>query len=398
MSARRDRILLYCEMPEGGMAEHSHYQANALTRAGVETFVITSRGFLPDTAGKNYTVLPWLVPIYPKIRNRLLKAAYFAAAMVINELIFAFRILFWGHRRVLIAGSSEALALIWVWPHVALRWLGVRYAVNIHDPQRKRIEGSALLHRWAIKAGFLPISYGLIHEDFDSEQPDIPRHVVCLPAPYGCYEAQIEPGDGAALRAELVPAGEERYVFLAFGYVADRKNIDLCIRAIADLPKAVLVVAGRLASVHDKPASYYRALAAELGCADRVRIDEGFIPEGAIRDYFGASDAILLTYKAEFVSQSGVLLLASNWGKPVLASSGPGPLSRTVSKFDLGPTVPADDIVALRTAMEQLIEHGYDARGWPAFRAHATWDSNVAALLRAFDGQAVSAVPAGEMT
>jgi glycosyltransferase involved in cell wall biosynthesis len=398
MSTKRKRILLYCEMPEGGMAEHSHYQANALTRAGVETFVMASRGFLPDHAGKNYTLLSWLVPIYPKIKNRLLKAVYFAAAMVINELIFAFRILFWGHRHILLAGSSEKLALIWVWPHVLLRGLGVRYAANIHDPQRKRLEGSALLHRWAIGAGFLPVSYGLIHEDFDSEQPDIPAHVVCLPVPYGCYEAHVEPGDGAALRAGLVPAEEERYVFLAFGYVADRKNIDLCIRAIADLPKAVLVVAGRLASVHDKPAAYYRALATELGCADRVRIDEGFIPEGAVRDYFGASDAILLTYKAEFVSQSGVLLLASNWGKPVLASSGPGPLSRTVSKFDLGPTVPADDIVALRAAMEQLIEHGYDAAGWPAFRHHASWDRNVDALLRAFDRDVVIAAPAGEMT
>ena len=398
MTATRRRILLYCDMPEGGMAEHSHYQANALTRAGVDTYVMASRGFLPDTPGKNYTVLPWLLPIYPKIRNRLLKAAYFAAAMVLNQLIFAFRILFWGHRHILLAGSSEKLALVWVWPHVLLRWLGVRYAANIHDPQRKRLEGSALLHRWSIRAGFLPISYGLIHEDFDSEQPDIPAHVVCLPAPYGCYEAHIEPGDGAALRAELVPPGEERYVFLAFGYVADRKNIDLCIRAVAELPKAVLVVAGRLASVHDKPAAYYRALAAELGCADRVRIDEGFIPEGAIRDYFGAADAVLLTYKAEFVSQSGVLLLASNWGKPVLASSGPGPLSRTVARFGLGLTVPADDVGALRGAMAQLIDHGHGQLGWPAFRAHATWDSNVAALLRAFEGTGAAAVPAGEMT
>lgn len=394
MASKRKRILLYCDMPEGGMAEHSHYQANAMTRAGVDTYIMTSRGFLPDTTGKNYTVLAWLLPIYPKIHNRLLKAAYFAAAMVINQLIFAFRILFWGHRHILLAGSTEKLALIWVWPHVLLRGLGVRYAVNIHDPQRKRLEGSALLHRWSIKAGFLPISYGVIHEDFDTEQPDIPAHVVCLPAPYGCYEAHIEPGDGAALRAELVPAGQERYVFLAFGYVADRKNIDLCIRALAGVPKAVLLVAGRLASVHDKPASYYRALAAELGCADRVRIDEGFIPDGAIRDYFGAADAILLTYKAEFVSQSGVLLLASNWGKPVLASSGPGPLSRTVGKFGLGLTVPADDVAALRDAMARLIDQGVGPLGWPAFRAHATWDSNVAVLLRAFETPSAAAMPA----
>ena len=380
----RERILIYCPLPEGGIAEHAHYQAKALVRAGVEAIVMTSAAFLPDHTDKTYTVLPWLRPVYARARNRLLKAAYFAVATVLNELILAFRILFWGHRQILLAATSESLALIWVWPHVLLRAIGVRYAANIHDPQRKRLDGSEVLHRWSIRASFLPISLGLIHEDFDTAQPDIPAHVNCLLVPYGCYEADIQPGDGVALRSELVPRGEKRTVFLAFGYIADRKNIDVCIRALAAVPGAVLVVAGRLASSHDKPASYYRALAEELGCAGRVRIDDGFVPDGAIRHYFGACDIVLLTYKAEFVSQSGVLLLASNWAKPVLASSGPGPLSKTVRQFDLGPTVPADDVTALQIAMAELIDHSGPVAGWSAFRGHASWDRNVAALRLAF--------------
>lgn len=378
------RVLIHCPLPEGGIAEHAHYQANALARAGVETAMLCGPGFLPDHAGKAYAVLPWLLPVYARGGNRLARAAYFAAATVINEAILACRILLWRERHVLLAASSEFLALVWAWPHVLLRALGVRYAANIHDPQRKRLEGSALLHRWSIKAGFLPIALGLVHEDFASEQPDIPSGVACLPAPYGCYDADIQPGDGAALRAELTPEGAGRTIFLSFGYIADRKNIDLCIRAIAALPGAVLVVAGRQASRHDKSADDYRALAAELGCADRVRIDDGFVPDAAIAHYFGACDVILLTYKAEFVSQSGVLLLASNWAKPVLASSGEGPLSKTVRQFDLGPAVPPDDAQALQGAMRTLMDHGHPATGWPAFRAHASWERNVAVLLDGF--------------
>jgi len=374
------RVLLYCPMPESGFAEHSHYQASGLARMGVDVQLLTCRGFLPDHRDKPYTVLPWLFAPYRTFRLRWIKALWFAFVTVANELLFAARILFWGHRHVLIAGTSDTLALLWVWPHLLLRWLGVRYAANIHDPKRKRTAGR-LFHAWQVRASFLPISVGLIHEDFEADQPDIPRHVRCLRVPYGCYESDIGPGDGTALRAELAPQGSGRRIFLAFGYIADRKNLDLCIRAVAQVPRAVLIAAGRVASRHDRPGDYYRELARELGCADRVRIDEGFVADDQIRHYFGAADAILLAYKSEFVSQSGVLLLASNWSKPVVASSGPGPLTATVTQFDLGIAVPPDDVAALRGAIEQLIERGYSSGGWPAFREHASWQRNVGPLI-----------------
>lgn len=382
------RILIYCPLPEGGIAEHAHYQANALVRAGVKPVMLVGPGFLPGHKNKLYPVRTWLVPPYATQAPRLLRAAWYVLAILLNELIFAATIVTGRYRQVLLAATSEAFAVLWVWPHVVLRLVGVRYAANIHDPQRQRQGGSPLHHRVTIATAFLPISIGLIHEDFDTHQPDIPDHVRCVRVPYGCYEAEIAGGDGDGLRAELAPHGTARRIFLAFGYIADRKNLDLCIRAIADVPQAVLLVAGRVASSQDKSTAWYRALALKLGCADRVRIDEGFIPEEQVRHYFGAADFILLTYKAEFVSQSGVLLLASNWAKPVLASSGPGPLTSTVARFGLGPTVPPDDLGALRNAMVALMERDGGsfggADGWPAFRRYASWDRNVAELCDAF--------------
>ncbi|MEO5705654.1 MAG: glycosyltransferase [Alteraurantiacibacter sp.] len=379
------KILLFCDLPEGGIAEHAHYQAQALQAEGVQVYLLTCAGFLPGQVSKSYRVRHWLLRPYADWRNALAKRAWFTLATITNQLILAAVILAGRFRNVLLGASSETLALVWVWPHLLLRWLGVRYAVNIHDPQRKLRDGAALLHRWSVKAGFWPIRFGLIHEDFDAEQPQIPPHIVCLRVPYGCYEAERAPGDGDGLRAELAPRGSGRHILLAFGYIADRKNIESCVRAVARVPEAVLLVAGRVASRHDKPAQFYRDLAAELGCAERVRIDDGFVPDDALRAYFGAADAILLTYKAEFVSQSGVLLLASNWAKPVLASSGPGPLAETVARFDLGPVIAADDIAAMQQAMRLLISRGYPNEGWESFRQHASWQRNVTQLCAALE-------------
>jgi len=380
------KILIHCPLPEGGIAEHAHYQAQALADAGVAVTLLTCRGFLPLHHGKRYRQVDWLLAPYAQVRNAWLKRAWFALATLANELVFALLIVGGRFRNVLLGATSETLALLWVWPHVVLRWAGVRYAANIHDPQRAQRSGLGWWHRWSVRASFWPIRWGLIHEDFDTHQPQIPPHVTCLRVPYGCYSARIRSDDGRALRAQIAPAGPRRHVFLAFGYIADRKNIDACVRAIAEVPEGVLLVAGRVASRHDRQAQFYRDLAAELGCAGRVHIFDGFVPEDMVAHYFAAADSVLLTYKPEFVSQSGVLLLASNWAKPVLASSGPGPLAETVRQFDLGPVVPADDVAAMTRAMQQLVAQGHATDGWERFRQHASWARNVAVLCAGLEG------------
>lgn len=378
------KIIIHCPLPEGGIAEHAHYQAVALHQSGVAVTMLTSPGFLPGQQAKPYRVRAWLLPPYLAVRSSLAKRLWFALAVVLNEWLLAALIVGGRFGQVLLGATSETLAPLTVWPHVLLCALGVRYAANIHDPQRKQRDGAGWWHRWSVRASFYPIGYGLIHEDFDPHQPQIPAHVQCLRVPYGCYRAAVRPDDGRDLRARI-GAGADRHVFLAFGYIADRKNIDACVRSVAAVPQAVLLVAGRVASRHDKPVDFYRDLAAQLGCADRVHIFDGFVPDAMVAHYFGAADSVLLTYKPEFVSQSGVLLLASNWAKPVLASSGPGPLAETVRRFDLGPVVAADDIPATVAAMQALVAHGHARHGWEEFRAHASWVRNVAVLCAALD-------------
>jgi len=103
----------------------------------------------------------------------------------------------------------------------------------------------------------------------------------------------------------------EQKVFLSFGYVRDGKKLDLAIRALKDVPEAVLVVAGSVASTKDKAFKYYKELANEVGVTDRCRFFEGFISDGEMGKYFSAADFMLLSYSASFHSQSGVLNVAA---------------------------------------------------------------------------------------
>src|SRR4029079_15479955 len=129
---------------------------------------------------------------------------------------------------------------------------------------------------------------------------------------------------------------------LAFGHVADRKNLDLLISALAPLPGVHLLVAGSAPAQGQRQVADYRAQAQALGLAARVHFDERYIAEAEIPGYFAAADCVALTYGAAFVSQSGVLQHAAAFRRPVLVSCGPGPSRETLERFPIGVLVEAD--------------------------------------------------------
>lgn len=149
----------------------------------------------------------------------------------------------------------------------------------------------------------------------------------------------------AASYSPLVTPASPDVVFLAFGQIRDGKNLDLFLRAMTQLPENVkLFVAGKGDSGSSKPPAFYQNLAQELGVADRCRWDVRRIPEDELGDIFAACDVVLLTYSAKFRSASGVLNAAVSARKPVLSSSGSGPLKTVVEKYHLGVFVEPDDL------------------------------------------------------
>src|SRR5262249_16998780 len=151
----------------------------------------------------------------------------------------------------------EVLAPLWVWPHVVLKGaLGVRYAVTLHDPQRMPQRGPLWWHDLSVWAAYLPFSIGMVHGLDDAKRDWIPGHVALVDVAYGIfYTSKNAQRDTLNLRSRLGIGSTERVV-LFLGYVADRKNLDIAIQAIAMLPDVHLLVAGRQASSTDRPVRF----------------------------------------------------------------------------------------------------------------------------------------------
>ena len=376
--ADSNRVLIFAPSPFGGLAEHVHYQASELARRGFGVTVLCRPDFAKPERDTPYHQERRLLTIAGAgLPARLLRAALGIA----NWYILAWRIVRLRPAFVLLEANSEYYAPSWFLPHWLLSRAGTIYVTNFHDPVRGPFRGlQRLTHGLSIRLAYASLSGGLIHGRAPPSAY-LPRRLIIREAPFGPFTDLLGKPAGFDLRARL-GIGREAFVVLAFGHVADRKNLDLVIAALAEMPTVQLIVAGTTTSANDRPITYYADCARRAGVEQRVHFADGFIAEADIPAYFAAADAIALTYARGFVSQSGVLQIAALWDRPLLASGGDGPLRQTVETFDLGITVEPDSSTAIVAGLCHLIDDPRDrSANFARHRATTSWEVNIDRLL-----------------
>ena len=424
------KILIFSPTSIGGLAEHTHYQAQALDAIKSQTFsnietpknevmVLCSADFLEGRVAvyKKKKVFISGLSVFGPFAGRIGELLDKSLKILGDQWRLAWDVMTRRPAVVLLSSYAEYLAPLWVLPHwILAKFFGVVYVANLHDPIRDYVVGPKWWHDLSVRMAYWPISVGVVHQRLPEPSP-VPKHVHVVEAPVGVYDLQESPENPEAIRAGWGVAGrnseklkmgkaESRnargsrpstldtsaaadVVFLAFGFIRDNKNLDLVIRALVDNPSAILVVMGRAQSNKDKPLDFYRDLAMELGLLDRVRFFDGFVPDEKLASYFAAADVVVLTYDKSFHSQSGVLNVAARARRPVLASAGESPLKDCVEKFRLGVFVEPDDMRALKEGIKKISSGELRAASgepeWDSYEAFASWDVNVAKILDAVE-------------
>lgn len=140
----------------------------------------------------------------------------------------------------------------------------------------------------------------------------------------GLDQDRFVPVDRVAAKRAL---GVEGPLFISTGALIPRKNQDLVIRAMTSLPDAVLMLAGK-----GEREQNYRALASELGIADRIRF-LGSLSHEELARLTAAADIAILVSKSEGLANAWVEALAC--GTPVIISDAGG-ARELVSSPDAG--------------------------------------------------------------
>ena len=120
----------------------------------------------------------------------------------------------------------------------------------------------------------------------------------------------------ARRRLEIEPSAK---VVLFFGQIKDTKGLDLLIEALPtvanEVPDVLLLIAGR-----PWKTEFFRfeELIDQLNVRARCRLHIKFVPNDKVGDFYAAADLVALPYRR--IYQSGVLLMAMTFARPVVVS------------------------------------------------------------------------------
>lgn len=149
----------------------------------------------------------------------------------------------------------------------------------------------------------------------------------------------------------------DKKIFLNFGYLDDRKGMEVFIDACSTLSKEALakiclLLAGPL------PEYYEKIIEAKLAQVPELEVIRcyGYLPAREVQICFEISDVVLILYQ-DFLNMSSVLIRAAMANKPNFATQ-TGMIGELVSKNNLGITVDATSVSEVANELNAIIKNG----------------------------------------
>lgn len=150
---------------------------------------------------------------------------------------------------------------------------------------------------------------------------------------------------------------KDKQIFLNFGYLDDRKGMEVFIDACSTLSKETLakiclLLAGPVPEYYEKIIEVKLAQVPEL---EVIRC-YGYLPAREVQICFEISDVVLILYQ-DFLNMSSVLIRAAMTNKPTFATQ-TGMIGELVSKHNVGVTVDATSVSEVANELKAIINNG----------------------------------------
>lgn len=268
-----------------------------------------------------------------------------------------------------------------------LAWMrarGCRIVLTAHDvtPFDTGGWGMTLVHR------IYRLTDGVIVHTQSSRaellaQGIVPQERVTV-IPHGHYLPYVDQIPSMAEARRKLELLLDAPVILFFGQIKKVKGLDVLLQALPPLadryPAIRLVIAGK---VWKDDWARYATLIRELGLEGRVDLHLRHIPDDQVAGFFAAADVVALPYR--HVYQSGVLLMALSYSRPVVATR-VGGLPEVIQDGETGHLVPPGDPEGLAQAIGRVLDDPQTAqamgqRGRALVQERYSW-TRIAALTK----------------
>lgn len=142
---------------------------------------------------------------------------------------------------------------------------------------------------------------------------------------------------------------EGNYI-LFFGIIREYKGLDTLIESMAILKSRSNIKCMVVGEFYDDESLYFNLIKKHELENNIILINE-FIPTNEVKYYFSAADVVILPYK--HATQSGIVQIAVNFGKPVIASN-VGGLAEVIENGKMGYIVEKENPYELAVVIEKF--------------------------------------------
>ena len=137
--------------------------------------------------------------------------------------------------------------------------------------------------------------------------------------PHGHYLDYISSRNGPEVE-DRVFTGDDEITVLFFGQIKEVKGLDILLKSLPKVidsyPKLKLVIAGKVWKTNF---SSYQELIDKLNLNDNISLNVRYIEDSEVSTFYESADIVILPYRK--IYQSGVLLMAMSYQKPVIVSN-----------------------------------------------------------------------------
>ena len=364
---------------EGGAGVYASSLAHALTQQGIDLTVLgpsqqqetTQDGLVicPVAPGGSGLVKFWFH--LPMVYRRAVRSGTFE---VIHGNGIAAVPLLLGHRRTAHVTTVHHVTRDLIRP-------GGRGAVSrLRDLRGETgivpIAESVLVH----KSDFLIADSRATSDSLLRHYPSARGKVGVIHLGVPIHHADIEPRAGLEMRQRWVHPDES--LLLAVGRLEPRKGLDVLFKAIAALSDSTPPF--RLVVVGAGPIDAYQSLAAQLGCADRVRL-VGWLASQDLAAAYQACDIFVMPSRHEGFGLAAMEAMAA--GKPVVVTRTGAALDGIIDD-SCGAVVEPGNVEALTRALRFLLSDpsaaGIGARN-RARLGQLSWEATATATISAYE-------------
>lgn len=327
----------------GGMNYYDMGLANGLSNSGVEVTVYTCDSNFSAWLGQSNVVFSFR-GIFGK-RPMPIRALYYVLSVFYSLFLAKFHRSKIVHLHLFHYGPKELiLALI-------SRLLFFKVVATVHDVESFIDSDLGAIKRLI----FWTIDRFVVHNEYSRSSLAVAAKLssdLVDVIPHGNYcDYVVKMNRGEARRLLGLP--ENSRVILFFGQIKKVKALDLLIRSLpiinSELENVTLLVAGKY---WKDSGDEYKNLIDELGLHSSVRLDIGYVPDDKVHLYYCSCDVVALPYREIF--QSGVLLMAMSYARPVVVSNIAG-MTDIVTHGDSGLVFKQEDPVDLAAQIVRVL-------------------------------------------